>query len=242
MAGYTPVFDSVYAGTLCGRWPTTAVWVTLLPLCDKHGHIDLSYQAISALTGWPLELLQQGIEELMQPDPQSRSSAEEGRRLVLLDPENRSWGWRVVNHGLYREKARKLQYDNERTASGADAARKRAQRAPSREVPTCPDVSREVPLSDADADTCKTVTRKRATRIPEPFPITEDMRTWATVNCPHVKDVDGATEEFVDYWRGVSGRHGVKLDWVGTWRNRLRELEQRSGRRNGKQGAESEWR
>lgn len=149
--GYTPVFDSVYAGSLCGRWPTTAVWVTLLPLADKYGRIDLSYQAICALTGWPMDLLQQGIAELMKPDPDSRSNAEEGRRLVLLDPESRNWGWRVVNHGLYREKARKLQYDSERTASGRDAERKRA----SREVPRCPDASREVPLSDSDSDSDK---------------------------------------------------------------------------------------
>lgn len=151
MAGYTPVFDSVYAGSLCGKWPTTAVWVTLLPLCDKHGRIDLSYQAICALTGWPIELLKQGITDLMQPDPDSRSAAEDGRRLVLLDPDNRSWGWRVVNHGLYREKARKLQYDNERTASGRDADRKRA----ARNVPRRPDASRDIPLSDADADADK---------------------------------------------------------------------------------------
>jgi hypothetical protein len=239
MAGYTPVFDSVYAGTLCGRWPMTAVWVTLLPLCDKHGHIDLSYQAISALTGWPLELLQQGIAELMKPDPDSRSNAEDGRRLILLDPEIRNWGWKVVNHGLYREKARKLQYDNERTASGRDAERKKQ----AREVPTPPAKSREVPLSDADADIHKTAPQRcrRGCRVPEPFPITEDMRAWAKVKCPHVTNVDGATEEFVDYWRGVAGRAATKIDWEGTWRNRLRELEERASRKNGTAKAVSEW-
>lgn len=84
--------------------------------------------------------------------------------------------------------------------------------------------------------------RKRGCRVPEPFPITEDMRKWALVNCPHVKSVDGATEEFVDYWRGVSGRHGAKLDWEGTWRNRMRELETRAGQKNGRGKEASEWR
>src|SRR5579872_5224775 len=99
MAGYTPVFDSVYHGTLCGRWPTLPVWLTILPMADKHGHIDLTYQAISALTGWPIDLLKQAIAELMEPDPDSRHPGEDGRRLILIDPENRQWGWRVVNHG-----------------------------------------------------------------------------------------------------------------------------------------------
>ncbi len=84
--------------------------------------------------------------------------------------------------------------------------------------------------------------QERGCRIPEPFPITEDMRAWAKVNCSHVLDVDGATEEFVDYWRGVSGRYAVKTDWIGTWRNRMRELEKRAGRTNGRQKPErSEW-
>lgn len=226
MAGYTPVFDSVYAGTLCGRWPTTAVWVTLLPLCDKHGHIDLSHQAICALTGWPLELLQQGIAELMKPDPDSRSSSEDGRRLVLLDPERRAWGWRVVNHGLYREKARKLQYDNERTSSGRDAARKKE----SREVPTPPAKSREVPLSDADADADKKSKRgaPRARRVPADF--VPDLE----FACRQIPDLDAEREaqKFRD-WEFKTPRS----DWQATWRtwvSHCRESGKYARKENGK--------
>lgn len=104
MAGYTPVFDTVFDGTLCGKWPALPVWLTILPLADWRGHIDITPQAIVARTGWPIELLMQGIEELMRPDPQSRSRDEDGRRLALIDP-NRSWGWRVVNIQKYRSKA-----------------------------------------------------------------------------------------------------------------------------------------
>jgi hypothetical protein len=152
VSGYTVVFDSVYHGTLCGRWPTLPVWLTILPMADKHGHIDLTHQAISALTGWPIELLKQAINELMQPDPESRSEAHEGRRLVLIDPENRSWGWQVVNHERYREKARKAAYDADRTSSGKDKERKAAERQVSRDVPRDPAMSRPVPLSDSDSD------------------------------------------------------------------------------------------
>lgn len=153
MAGYTPVFDSVFHGTLCGKWPTLPVWLTILPMADKNGHIDMSYQAMSALTGWPVDLLKQAMTELTAPDSESRSEAEEGRRLVLIDPENRSWGWRVVNHGKYRERARKQAWDAERTASGKDAERKRVSRESSRDVPTPPDASRLSPLSDSDTNT-----------------------------------------------------------------------------------------
>lgn len=170
MAGYTPVFDSVFHGTLCGRWPTLAVWLTILPMADKHGHIDMTPQAMAALTGWPLDLLKQAIHELMQPDPESRSDAHEGRRLVLIDP-NRSWGWRVVNHDRYREKARKSAYDAERTASGADRERKAASRA----VPTSPAPSRAVPLSDSDANTNSNPSgNKTSTAAAPPTPVEFD--------------------------------------------------------------------
>ena len=161
MAGYTPAFDSIYDGTLYGRWPAAAVMATLIPLIDAKGCINRSFEAIAGMTGWPMELLKRGIEELEQPDPHSRTPAEDGRRLIKLDPA-RPWGWRVVNHMLYREKARKMAYDKERTESGRDAERKRAERENSRDVPTSPDESRDVPLSDSYADSEAKKTRARA--------------------------------------------------------------------------------
>lgn len=176
MAGYVPVFDSVFHGTLCGRWPTLPVWLTILPLADRHGVIDLTYQAIHALTGWPEDLLRQAIDELSQPDPESRSATEDGRRLVLIDPASRTWGWRVVNHEKYRERARKASYDAARTASGRDRERKAEARAndhdASRDVPTRPEVSRGGPLSNSDTnrntDPAKTYPAPIGAEIGEP--------------------------------------------------------------------------
>ena len=70
---------------------------------------------------------------------------------------------------------------------------------------------------------------RKGTRVPEPFEVTAEMHAWAAEKCPHVS-VSQATDEFVDYWRGVAGRPGTKLDWLGTWRNRMRELEGRATR------------
>ena len=105
MTGYTAAFSDIYMGTLYGRWPAAPVWATLLPLIDKHGHIDMSIQAIAGMTGWPIDLLEKGIQQLMEPDPNSRTEGHEGRRLIPIDP-NRPWGWIAVNHGKYKEKAR----------------------------------------------------------------------------------------------------------------------------------------
>lgn len=77
----------------------------------------------------------------------------------------------------------------------------------------------------AEAKTTKPSTR--GTRVPEPFPITPEMVTWARENAPGI-DHRGVTEAFVDYWRAQPGQRGVKADWPATWRNWLRrEAEKR---------------
>lgn len=235
MSGYTPVFDSVYHGTLCGRWPTLPVWLTILPMADKNGHIDLTYQAISALTGWPIDLLKQAIVELMQPDPDSRSALEEGRRLALIDPENRNWGWRVVNHTHYREKARKAAYDAVRTESGHDADRKRNQRvaspAMSRDVPRSPDVSRDsptcpadsraVPLSNTNTNTnteSKRARKRASRRCPEDF--TPDLE-YARAQIADI-DAEGEARKFRD-WEFKTPRS----DWPACWRTWIANAKER---------------
>lgn len=211
MSGYVPVFDTVFQGTLCGRWPDSGVWLCLLALADKHGNIDMTVPYISAVTGVPADVLTGCIERFMQPDPHSRTKDEDGRRLVRLD-ESRSWGWRIVNHAKYREKARKQAYDSERTASGKDADRKKA----SRDVPTRPDVSRDVPLSDTDTNPQRGRARKSknpaSKRCPQEFQVTEDLMAWAKDNAPGV-NLSRETAKLREHEFKTP-----RSDWAATWR------------------------
>lgn len=144
MSGYTPVFRSIFEGTLCGQYPDTAAWLFMLALADKNGHVDKTPQYISAVTGMPVADLVGCIERFMQPDENSRTSAEEGRRLVLIDA-NRSWGWRIVNHEKYREKARLAAKAAREVEDGRNAERLRDRRRPP--------VTAGDPLSNANANT-----------------------------------------------------------------------------------------
>ena len=67
---------------------------------------------------------------------------------------------------------------------------------------------------------------RRGTRIPEPFPVTPEMVTWARENTPEL-DHRHVTEAFADYWRATPGARGVKLDWTAVWRNWLRKEQER---------------
>ena len=63
--------------------------------------------------------------------------------------------------------------------------------------------------------------RKRGTRIPAAFTITDEMRVWAAENAPYA-NVDRATERFIDHWSSAT-KNATKLDWTRTWRNWLRK-------------------
>lgn len=99
-------------------------------------------------------------------------------------------------------------------------------------APTRPDPTRPELHTDQDSAAPPPPEKpKKATRIPIPFDLTAEMREWAAEKAPGV-DLDAATEEFVDYWRGVSGQRGTKLDWTATWRNRMRDKQSRLPRPN----------
>lgn len=149
LMGYTPLFDSMLTGTLYGRWPHTGIWACLLSRATREGLIDETPQALAAAIGVPVETLTTCIRDFMNPDPDSRSPEQDGRRLALIH-EHRSWGWRVINHSKYRDKARKKAFDEGRVESGENRERMRDRRA-THDDPTRPDATRRDPPSDAEA-------------------------------------------------------------------------------------------
>jgi hypothetical protein len=60
----------------------------------------------------------------------------------------------------------------------------------------------------------------RATRIPDNFEVSREMRNWAALNHPEV-DLDKATLNFVDYWE-TKPKNNTKLDWTRTWQTWIR--------------------
>lgn len=72
---------------------------------------------------------------------------------------------------------------------------------------------------------------KRGTRVdPDWKPSTEDRAFAASVGVPE-RDIERHAAEFRDYWAGVGGTKGVKLNWAATWRNRCRQIAEHKGYR-----------
>jgi len=100
---YGKVFSSMYDGTLAtrGPWQALVTFQQMIVLSDRDGVVDMTSEAIARRTSIPLEIIDAGIAALMQPDPRSRTPAEEGRRIVPLE-DHRDWGWQIVNHAKYQ--------------------------------------------------------------------------------------------------------------------------------------------
>ena len=223
MSGYAPVFDSIATGTLYGRWPDIGLWAIVLSQADKSGVLDVTPAYLAGVTGLSLPEVVACMERFCQPDPGSRTKDYDGARLTLIDPDNRNWGWRVVNHGKYREKARLMSKSEREVASGANAARLREQSTA--EDRRSPPVTAADRPSDADAESSKRRVQARGSRLPE------DFRPDIDYAKQQIPDVDAIAEaqKFADYWRAKAGASGVKLDWQATWRNWIRNCRE-SGR------------
>lgn len=139
------LFSSMYDGSLHGHWKATIALQQLVILSNRHGEVDMTCEAIAARTGIPLEILRTGISELERPDPESRGPAEEGRRIVRLEP-SRSWGWRIVNYLYYRNLA-----TAEDKREGARERQKRHREKLSRDVTPRNAASRSSRHADAEA-------------------------------------------------------------------------------------------
>ncbi|HBT01631.1 MAG TPA: hypothetical protein DEB47_17645 [Citreicella sp.] len=56
-----------------------------------------------------------------------------------------------------------------------------------------------------------------------------DWGLWALDHGLDELSVRREADKFRDYWIGVSGAKGVKLDWLATWRNWVRGAGERGG-------------
>lgn len=76
--------------------------------------------------------------------------------------------------------------------------------------------------------------RARGTRLEPGTPLSDVDRAAAIEFGASADRVDAMWDEFLDFWIGVPGQRGTKLNWSATWRNRVRTVISR-GTQNGQQ-------
>ncbi len=100
---FTKLFSSIITSTI---WmedsETKIVWITMLALADKNGEVQGSIPGLARLAGVPVEACRAALEKFLNPDPDSRTKEEEGRRIEEIDG-----GWLLLNYAKYRKMASK---------------------------------------------------------------------------------------------------------------------------------------
>jgi hypothetical protein len=74
----------------------------LLVLADPTGAVDMTPEAIARRTNVPIEIVLSALSALSAPDPRSRSTESQGKRITPLD-DHRDWGWQIVNFQAYHK-------------------------------------------------------------------------------------------------------------------------------------------
>ena len=103
---YGKHFESMYTGSMFGAgFPLFAVWGYVISHA-KDGMVELNPKVLAAVFGESDETIEQVLASLCEPDPDSRTPDEDGRKLVQMG----HFAYRVVNHERYR----KLRSEDER--------------------------------------------------------------------------------------------------------------------------------
>lgn len=116
-----------------------------------------------------------------------------------------------------------------------DAERKRMARESGEMSAPDADKKRTREEKRREEDKPPTVVKRASRKCPADFEVTEDMRTWAALECPTV-NVAKATAKFCDHTFKTA-----MTDWNGAWRNWLRRDAESSMPATGKQ-SEPGWR
>lgn len=158
MTGYTKLFNSILVSTIW-RSPnaTRIVWITLLAMSNKDGVCEGSLPGLADLARVTIQECESALAELQAPDPYSRTPDHEGRRIEVLP----GIGWRLLNHGKYRER---MSEEQRREYNKIKQAESRQRRKMSLTVIDNFDKSAMSAHTDTDTDTDKrkSMARKRA--------------------------------------------------------------------------------
>lgn len=96
--GFTKLDEGILRSSIMAEDAETfKVWIAFLASCGPDGIARVSAVFLSSVCHLPLEIVHKATARLEAPDPESRSGAEEGRRIIRIDG-----GWFIVNFEKYR--------------------------------------------------------------------------------------------------------------------------------------------
>lgn len=97
--GYTKLFSSIIFSSIWReKNEVRIVWITMLALRDRDNEVHASVPGLADAARVPVEECRAALAVLEAPDPDSRSTEFDGRRIEKIDG-----GWRILNGDKYRK-------------------------------------------------------------------------------------------------------------------------------------------
>ncbi|MCJ7823954.1 MAG: hypothetical protein MUP44_03575, partial [Anaerolineales bacterium] len=145
ITGYTKLFGTIVGSTIW-REPkeTKILWITMLAMSDKDGHVDAAIPGLANFAGLTIPETEASLQTLLSPDHYSRTKTAEGRRV-----EEIPGGWKLINHAKYRDM---MNADSRREYLKIKQQEHRA-RDKARQHPSTTVVVPYTPSTHSDADT-----------------------------------------------------------------------------------------
>jgi hypothetical protein len=102
MQGYAKLFSTIITSSIWSADDKTRiVWITMLALADRYGNVQASIPGLAATARVTLQECEAAVRTLSNPDPYSRSTDSEGRRIEPIEG-----GWHLLNYVKYRRMKR----------------------------------------------------------------------------------------------------------------------------------------
>lgn len=117
---YGKIFSSTFGGSMFGAGPDVfALWGYVIANAQD-SRVELNPRVLAATIGTTTAKVDEAIEFLCRPDPESRNQEHEGRRLV----QEGQYQFFVVSHEIYRS----MRDEEERRAYNARKQREHRER------------------------------------------------------------------------------------------------------------------
>jgi len=213
---FTKLFSSITASTIwCEPSHIRIVWITMLAMANRKGEVAGSIPGLAGMARVDVDDCREAIKRFLAPDPDSRTKAFEGRRIEEIEG-----GWRLLNYLYYREiqdvetvKDTKRKWWQENR--GLDKTRQTRHHSTQAEAE-----------GEGEGEALKTTTAPQASPAARGTRFSGQVleKEWEAFCKATRPDLNPAAvfAGFQDYWVGVAGAKGVKLSWLATWRNWVR--------------------
>lgn len=195
------------AGTRGLTAAETGVYITLVAMMyENEGPVPDDAKRLARLCGSTPAAFKKAIDGLVSTGKITVDERGFFNRRVEIEIEKRSEKRASASASANArwKKTQQNQYKDDANASETQCERNANQK---------PDTREEKEEANASS-------KKRGSRLPADWHLPKAWGEWAVSSGGMAEDeVRREADRFRDYWLGVPGQRGVKLDWLATWRN-----------------------